>query len=44
MEFEFHNVLKYHGKTVEVELHNFFPFPLYGPQAECGISVVIVWN
>ena len=48
----FHNVYKvsmdelwkYNGKTVEVEFHNFFPFPLYGTQAECGISVVMVWN
>ena len=31
-------------KTVEVEFHNFFPFPRYGTQAECGISVVIVGN
>ena len=22
----------------------FFPFPRYGIQAECGVSVVIVWN
>ena len=22
----------------------FLPFPRYGTQAECGISVVIVWN
>ena len=35
---------KYHGKTVEVELHNFFLFPTYRTQAECGISVVIVWD
>ena len=43
----FHNVVKvwkYHGKTVEVEFHNFFPFPRCGTEAECGISVVIVWN
>ena len=31
-------------KTVEVEFHNFFPFPLNGTQAECGISVVTLWN
>ena len=30
---------KYHGKTVEVEFHNFVPFPRYGTQAECGNSV-----
>ena len=35
---------KCHGKTVEVEFHNFFPFPRCGTEAECGISVVIVWN
>ena len=35
---------KYNGKTVKVEFHNFFPFPRHGTQAECGISVVIVWN
>ena len=37
-------VWKYHGKTVEVEFHNFFPFPRNGTQAERGIGVVIVWN
>ena len=35
---------KYHGKTVEIEFHNFFPFPLCGMEAECGTSVVIEWN
>ena len=35
---------KYHGKTVEFEFHNFFPFPRCGTEAECGISMVIVWN
>ena len=35
---------KYHGKTVEVEFHNFFPFPRCGTEAEDRISVVIVWN
>ena len=43
----FHNVFKVWmqcGNTVEVEFHNFFPFPRYGAQSECGISVVIVWN
>ena len=29
---------------MEVEFHNFFPFPRCGTEAECGISVVIVWN
>ena len=37
-------VWKYYGKTVEIGFHNFFPFPWCGTQAECGISVVIVWN
>ena len=31
-------------KSVEVEFHNLFPCPRCGTQAECGISVVIVWN
>ena len=29
---------------MEVEFHNFFLFPQCGTEAECGISVVIVWN
>ena len=39
------------GLSVEIPWKNcgspvpqFFPFPRSGTQAECGISVVIVWN
>ena len=35
---------KCNGKTVEVELHNFIPFPQCGTEVECRISVVTVWN
>ena len=43
----FHNVFKVWlkcGNTMEVEFHNFFPFPRCGTEVECRISVVIVWN
>ena len=46
----FHSVLKVWmkwGNTMEncgSRVPQFFPFPRYGTQDECGISVVIVWN